>query len=555
MPTLGSRLQLRKAQVMALKRLTFHLLKEDLENFEDAVASDKEHETHALDDSHSMHGLFVSFSRSNRPPPWVKFVQPLVSDSLNNLQTSSASGLLLFESAGRKFAVTFGYGRSLLDLSQTEHQFGLKVALNRIDATQIRSMDTKTFEDLVKSTSTQVSKSAELPTFGINTSTDILRAVTGEPRDKKLAKRLSGSDALVMNVDTEAIELPEIAEKLLAAYQDTEYQKNFKWIDQLCLVQDDKTVRQLDEALVDQLRAGDTSRSHLAMPENVDWQDIDEFQINGTGPHIYDELDLDRYLNELGIGTQEIDLPRLKRRKVSVRFNRNDDFDDRWKLYQCLVSEQRIGEKLYVLIETRWFEVSTDLVSEIEEYLKRLGVSQTNLIPAEYGEVEKSYNARLAESSPDDLLLMDRQNRSPGGSSDVIEFCDVLAKSGEIIHVKRKSQSSTLSHLFAQGTVSARTFISDSTFRQKIRQIVKDKRPRDAHEWLDLVPEGPLDRSKYCVSYVVVTDNQANGTDWLPFFSRLNLMQQAKMLSDELGFRVAISRATVLPRAADKETA
>jgi uncharacterized protein (TIGR04141 family) len=47
------------------------------------------------------------------------------------------------------FAITFGYGRGFLDLSRIEHRFGLRVALNRIDPSQIRSLDTKTFEDMV----------------------------------------------------------------------------------------------------------------------------------------------------------------------------------------------------------------------------------------------------------------------------------------------------------------------------------------------------------------------------------------------------------------------
>lgn len=48
------------------------------------------------------------------------------------------------------------------------------------------------------STNTQASKSAELPTFGVDVSRDILRAITGEPRDPAFSKRLTGADSSVV---------------------------------------------------------------------------------------------------------------------------------------------------------------------------------------------------------------------------------------------------------------------------------------------------------------------------------------------------------------------
>lgn len=64
--------------------------------------------------------------------------------------------------------------------------------------------------------------------------------------------------------------------------------------------------------------------------------------------------------------------------------------------------------------------------------------------------------------------------------------------------------------------------------------------------WLDLIPSHgqPADRSKYSVSYVVVANSQRSGTDWLPFFSKLNLMQSGQQLL-KLGFSVSVSRVDV----------
>lgn len=48
-----------------------------------------------------------------------------------------------------------------------------------------------------------------------------------------------------------------------------------------------------------------------------------------------------------------------------------------------------------------------------------------------------------------------------GWASSGIEFCDVLSDEGELIHVKKKSRSAALSHLFAEGAASASTFLSN----------------------------------------------------------------------------------------------
>jgi len=127
------------------------------------------------------------------------FVRPFIAQPPDGLKTASASGLLALKASDRFFAVTFGYGQSLLDLDKIERQFGLKVCLNRIDPVQMRSMDTKTYEDVVVAKRTQVSENSNIPAFGIDVTSDILRAVTGTPHNQEFAKTLSGSDSLVVN--------------------------------------------------------------------------------------------------------------------------------------------------------------------------------------------------------------------------------------------------------------------------------------------------------------------------------------------------------------------
>lgn len=530
---------------MKSRRLTFYLLQEDITDFDDALDPDKASVTSDIDPSSGIDGRFFYVEPQPSVPSWVSFVQPVITDQLSGIHSASTSALLLLRTSGRTFALTFGYGRSLLDLSRIEYQFGLRVALNRIDPRQIRSLDTKTFEDLVVSTSTQASKSAELPTFGVDISRDILRAVTGEPRDQTFCSRIAGSDWLVMEgVKATASELPAICDDLLTAFAEDTYKTDFGWIDQLSLVRDSATIAALNDLLVEELRTGAAGWTHLAMPEVIGFEDIDGFKIAGTREHVYEDLDLHDYLTRLGEKRATTTLENLRSRSVSVRFGSSGNFDKRWNLYQCIVTEQSFDDRLHVLIEGRWFAVSSTLVEEVDAWAARLPDTRVALPPARFGETETDFNARLAHTSPEHLLKLDARIRRPGGASSGIEFCDVLSDQGDLIHVKRKSRSATLSHLFAQGFVSASTFINDGVFRAQIRQIIEDEVTAESREaWLRLVPgaDETVDRSQYRITYAVIANSTREGHDWLPFFSKLNLMQQGRQLVT-MGFSVAVAR-------------
>lgn len=52
-------------------------------------------------------------------------------------------------------------------------------------------------------------------------------------------------------------------------------------------------------------------------------------------------------------------------------------------------------------------------------------------------------------------------------------------------------------------------------------------------------------RSQYRVTYAVIANSTRGGRDWLPFFSKLNLMQQGRQLVT-MGFSVAVARIPVI---------
>src|SRR5690242_16920444 len=62
-------------------------------------------------------------------PPWVKRFEGIATPAVQ-AKSRSASAILVIETAGRTFALTFGFGRSIMDSEAWEQEFGLKVALS-----------------------------------------------------------------------------------------------------------------------------------------------------------------------------------------------------------------------------------------------------------------------------------------------------------------------------------------------------------------------------------------------------------------------------------------
>lgn len=90
-----------------------------------------------------------------------------------------------------------------------------------------------------------------------------------------------------------------------------------------------------------------------------------------------------------------------------------------------------------------------------------------------------------------------------------------------------RASSSTLSYLFARGTISAEFFLSDEKFREFFYSKI-NKSAEDPH----IHP----DPRKYSIIYAIINYHSSETLN-LPFFSKLNLIRSARYLK-MLGFTV-----------------
>lgn len=517
------------------QQVTIYLFKDDVADFADVVAGGTLVPVRA--------GLpFVAavYTKSAPPaaPKWLTYVAA-VSETTPKLENASASAVILIKTSGRIFAVSFGFGRNIIDTDKIEYGFGLRVVLNIVNHSSLKSIDAKSFDTITRHTLSQINVGSSLEAFGIDTYRDLLRAVVGSPTNcERFGKQVVGKDALAISIASDVAALAATCDELLIHYDKDTYKSKFAFVDNIVLVKSPQVVAALNDILVAAVKNKDSENIYLGPPDVVDWGRIGGFSYSSQGSNkdTFDDLDADDLFNALE-KRGEIDLNAIKGLKIREHSNETNDIVNRWSAYKGIAFETDYNSARYVLSFGNWFEVHKDFASDINTYVDGISSALTLPLPtAHKKEVEGDYNERASKNSSGSLALLDKKNIVIGGSQ--IEVCDLISLDRHLIHVKRKTRSATLSHLFAQGLVSAQILYQD----KNARKLISAKLPT-AYKMV-ISPTGQLDPSTYTVVYAIITGTKKDINDALPFFSRVNLANQAKLLI-AMGFNVALHKIEI----------
>ena len=414
--------------------------------------------------------------------------------------------------------------------------FGLKVTLNKVDPTKLRSVDSKIYDDIVVSTRRQTSQRSKVEAFGLDVSRALLRGVTGEADEHDIFTRITGSTPVQVTTELAFADLGEIISDVLEAYSDEVYQEHFPWVDNVREV-DLAMHSELDQRLIAAINAGDLAGTYLSAPEIVDWERIHRFSYTHAGDILYLELSLTDYLQVLEEHDIDVDIDALKRHRVRVQYDGDDALYNKWSVYECLVCETTLGNRRFVLLDGLWFEIAPHYAAAVSNYVTSITTHDIPFPNSPEGQGEDEYNAAVEAEDVQNFALLDREMFTPTEAATPIEFCDLFSAAGHLIHVKKRSSSGTLSHLFSQGSVSSDLFLQDEQLRIAVRQRLNELgKPALA----DLIPNNRPNSSEYEVVYAVIAP-PIHGV-WppaLPFFSSVNLMHHAKRVQN-LGFKISL---------------
>jgi uncharacterized protein (TIGR04141 family) len=206
-----------------------------------------------------------------------------------------------------------------------------------------------------------------------------------------------------------------------------------------------------------------------------------------------------------------------------------------WSAFRCLYAEIPMDGKTYILRNGTWHLVNNDFMQRIDEFLKGIEIDSEKL-PTYNHANEGDYNASVVDNNAA-IELMDKRNIAVGGPYDKIEFCDLVRNGKDLIHVKYYRSSATLSHLFAQGSVSAETFVKYGDFRKKLNEKLPPSiRLSD--------PSARINPDGFRVIFAIATTKEIPRE--LPFFSKVTL-KNAVMTLEAMSFRVALATIEVDP--------
>lgn len=554
---------------LSLYRVRDELDGEPVTNFGDFIDPQKLKETrpYELAEGYDFKGrLFVAEPQIG-PPAWLEplkegFSKLTIPDSVSN------NAVLVIQVDRRNrhlhFAATFGFGRFLLRPGAFLRNYGLRVAINAIysqqkqrgDGERIRSVDSKILAANVVRTRRQADHKADFETFEIDIQRDLLSGLTGTPQDADAwGKRIDGSDAVHLH---RPIPLEQLGEICLQVEEESgDVPVEFSWIDKIVPVDDPTIIPELKQRIVTLVRSGAVGNFELAPPELVEWGDLDHFAFSFDSEYEFAEPGLQEYIARLRTKAKldNLSLNQLTSSHALLAFDAGGNEIGRWPVFRCLTGEIKHKSKTYVLSEGEFFEVAPDYMAQLDAEIDQIPRFAEGLPPSGPGWSEDRYNKLAAKAKK--YLLLDKKTVTLPSKTTPIEICDLLSPGKALIHVKRKLGSSSLSHLFSQGVVSADLLLMGQEFRgkahERIAGLTKGSKQKVFSRFFSA--DKNITASKFTVVYGMIAPwDHRTLADALPFFSKVNLRRCAQDLK-RMGYHIACSQIPTLAAVGKKPAA
>ncbi|MPZ53787.1 MAG: hypothetical protein GEU79_13825 [Acidimicrobiia bacterium] len=502
-------------------------------------------------------------------PPWGPFVRSASTESAEvEIPLSNSPGALVLVEVPEaestlRFAFAFGVlGRFLLANNGYQRGFGLRAALNiiypagatTVDAARLRSVDSKRRGPIILRARSQTSEASAFEEFDVDRLRDVVSAAVGVPHDtEQWGSRVSGGDPLRMDLGIEFDELGNLCLRLQAVHDREDYVEDFGWIDNIQPVTDPDLRRRLEDEIIRVLDQGAGAELTLAPPEIIDWQRVNAFRYHfdrrqgpANAPVVHPEMRLNDYLTGLrahGLD-EDLTIEKLKARRI-LAVDGDANTIHAWPFWACLVGEVELDDSTFVLDKGDFYYVREDYIDALDTYINAIPAVPIDMPTATPTTAEGDYNETAAEAHG--YVLLDGSQRTiriPGRTT-AVEICDLLTPKRDLVHVKRHFSSSSLSHLFAQGAVSAELLQMNSDFRQRAHERVVEF----AHglPGFDFFNADALTPTEFRIVYAVMAPWAGrNAADAFPFFAKVNLRNVVEQLRSR-GFGVGLRPVDTSP--------
>lgn len=472
---------------------------------------------------------FIQVNKSGAPK-WESFLRGAFRTSNLNLVNQNSSFVLLIKKQNRFFAVTLGFGFLAIDPTAIESRFGLMVAANWL--TKVNGVETNIIDRVSRSQKLHLGEGSDFAELSLNPQIDFIRRMEGKLPTNATATKISGCDSCCITTKGDITSLGAICTDLLERYEAKDYKKLYGFLDNLMpLGKHDPRIPELEEKLAKRLAAKSYEKISIAFPEIPDEERLNHYKVSCGISVDLEELTLEgiyEFIKDYGIEANPD--------KIFVLGIGNDDspVTRRRSLREYLAAEFEKGSDTFIFCNGDWFLAEANYVKKVRKEVAALPdvTLSLALAPMKSNESEGAYNERA--SMANDLLLMDKDNFRIGGSHDKIEVCDLLSETHELICVKKMESSSSMSHLFAQGSVSATLLRSEAAYRNNLNTS-------GTAEWRTFKAVDDNNITGVTVVYGIATRKTKPLSEGMFFFSLVNLLNHVRTIK-LTGCKVALCK-------------
>ncbi|MGW3631785.1 DUF6119 family protein [Streptomyces sp. NPDC005122] len=475
-------------------------------------------------------------------PPWSRSLNA-VFPALGEVKSLSHRLVIFLPVDERVFAVCFGYGSSSLEWSWIEPNFGLRFASRAYNTFALNEIRSRRIDASARTQSVQIPNRTAIRDFDMELEGEFVRRVVGELDSGFEVDDLGAvvaTDSVAFKTETNLHEVRRVLKHMLDTVSGNEAQEGLRFIDSLEPLRSNAEVTgELEKLLVQNLFGSRATRQStpadedvasldplilsFAPPDDLTIENVHSIRVKrGDEIGFLQEMRIESLLEALSSFRGGFGRSALKDVKVMAIDSEGNPASQSTPLKNWLIFEAASEEKRYLLTLGKWFALAESYARQLDEDLSEIEdvTSTLNLrdwIKSEEDEEDEEtkgeggYNKRAIECRGD-LICLDKKTLTSVGNQ--VEACDLFHADGYLIHVKKYTDSQTLSHLFSQGYVAATTLTEDIDYRQSfIEKVASLSSPLES-----VARSAPTK-----ITYAIAVEGTRSIPMSLPTFSKVNL--------------------------------
>lgn len=473
--------------------------------------------------------LYQRKSELNQPA-WVDIVSNFGELQMDSLKSASCGAILFLKINGRILGCCFGTSVANINRDNIETDFGLGVVYQKMTNSQTKTIESYS---LAHNPITN-NRSSSIPTsrnsFGLDKYLENITQLSGYFYDKSKRTLIKGKEFFSVTSPVSLDSIVKICQESILDYNKSINDEDFKRLTATRRVKDSKIIDILEKEM-NLLLSEKSKEVYLVDYESYD--NLYGYRFTPKAKEVKDDILIDDVYN-IPKNDKIITVDYLKRKRI---YPVDDTLKGLgvWNLYKCLFAEIQIGADSFILFKGNWYEIDSDYLSSLREFIKKFEVDIEHITPWNGTDSEGDFNEKVAieiggQCWDKKLYFSSQYNYG-------IEFCDIL-DNNLIYHVKKYSGSQLTSHLLMQTTVSAQLLASDF----EIRKWLKDK-SKEFFKGKNILLKRNLDFRKKQQTYCILLMSQRDGqlSEILPFFTMITLHLTIKRVT-QLGFGVAVAK-------------